>query len=196
MASSGTPHDLHDDEILIASPVDGFFNSQPSPTVMVEDPSLKDTDADRSLHHSSRSSPRQRNEPFYEEERPSESSLLLPSAPPTYSAATAGSSGRTPPGSSCSDQGSPYSDTDYHVKGRPEIFPPHAELLDLGSSREPSMPKKDGWRRKLRKDFSRYDRRLGRPAVILMAVLLGIGFVTHACSSIVHVRLHIERVMF
>ena len=186
------------------SPTDGYFNRRPThpQDVLVPDPSQDNTgnsDKAREARQESENSAASRRQshlttpstssgrridPAFEEETYTESSPLIPSAPPTYSAATAGRQfaptvSHNPPGGNITDNG-------HNTMGRQEIFLPTGDPEDLGGRSDgysDGFGKRD-WRKQVRSLFKiEY-------LFICVVLAIGVGFITSAILGVVnhHVR--------
>ena len=191
------------------SPTDGYFNQRPGhpQDVLVPDPSqgigenskareaqeernANSTDGTsvttenlrRQTQTTTRSATSRRRLDIDTEESQTELTPLIPSAPPAYSAATAASSYHpsrfTPPASSGNGE-----NIDYSTMRRPEIFLPYRQPTDLGGGSSLGAPEfdKQGWREKLQ---SWLPKSFGGYLVVFVALVLGIGFIADAITSI------------
>ena len=206
MPSNTALHENSDDESLAneLSPTDGYFNSRPShpQDLLIPDPNQNTTaDSDKarearqesessatSQRRSHRTTPSttsgRRFDPTFEEETYTENSPLIPSAPPAYSAATAGNQ-PAPPVFHPSSNGE-VTDNRYNTMGRQEIFLPTGEPEDLGgrSGGDYNGFSKNNWRKRVR-GFIKIQY-----IFIIVALAIGAGFITSAILSLVdhHVR--------
>ena len=200
-----------DDEFALNSPSDGYFNRQYSPNVLVPDPSLNDSHLDkarearqeenfsgadesanaeigshrRPSQSASQTSYRRRIEPVFEEEGYSEQSPLL-SAPPPYSAAD--SSNRRSTASLIGRSRTRLADVNNTNMGQLEAFPQYSRPQDMGGQQDPETLPEPWWQR-LKHYISDHDRRLGRIALILTAIIVGTGFIANAIVNVNHVCL-------
>lgn len=187
------------------SPTDGYFNRRPShpQDLLVADPSQSSADSEkgrevreetrrahqeteatatprREFQHPSQSTSSRRSlNPTSEDQLYTEHSSLISSAPPAYSAATAGSTYQTPlPGNR---RDSEVGGSGYSTMGRQEIFLPIVQPEDLGgrSYGVPGGSDGDGWAKGARR-FMKV-----KYFIILIALLIGAGFITAAILNVV-----------
>ena len=196
-----------DDESLSEelSPTDGYFNGRNHPQdVLIPDPSqaLSDSNSDkaqearqegeasraseagaasrRQSQHSPPSTPssRRRIDPVFEDEAVTEATPLLPSAPPTYSAATSDRPfARSGSRSSASENSRP---APHSNMGRPEIFLPSSnQPQDLGG--DPLLAenwrREEGWKRQLWNRITNNTYSIAKFLIILVSLIIGIGFI-------------------
>ncbi|MCJ1478262.1 hypothetical protein MMC13_006939 [Lambiella insularis] len=163
-SDTGLYEDSYDEPLANElSPTDGYFNQRPNhpQDILVPNPTQEFSEADKARearqdHQSvepaaaSRSqsqlatpptptrfvSSRRRVDPVFEEDTGTETTPLLPPAPPTYFAATAGSSYDLPRSGSQSGSGN-INERQYRTMNRRDIFLPDGEPTDLSGGRVP-----------------------------------------------------------
>ncbi|MCJ1387169.1 hypothetical protein MMC18_000009 [Xylographa bjoerkii] len=203
-----------DDESLSneLSPTNGYFNQRPShpQDVLVPDPSQntaaankareaeqeqgtttvpEDTTASRRPSHFSTpsSSTRRRLDPDFEEDTHTEHSPLVPSAPPTYSAATAGNPYH-PPRSSFYTSAGTRNNSQYNTMGAREVFlsdgPPEdlggTPLLGLADHEEPA------WKKRGRGCFPKNLRSVIKVLIGLATLVFAIGIIAKMVTVLGH----------
>lgn len=197
--SSGLYEDSdHESMMSELSPTDGYFNprSGHSQDPLVPDPSQNTVDSNkarearreaeataaprRRLSHTTQPVPSMRSvDPTFGHESYTEHSHLLSTAPPAYSAATAGSTYRPPipENRTNSDVGV----SGYNTIGRQEIFLPTGRPEDLGGRSHESTggSHERGWKQRARRFVEL------KYFVLLIALLVGIGFITVTILSMV-----------
>ena len=190
------------------SPTDGYFNQRPShpQDVLVPDPSqdtgelskAREAQEERNANHtngtsetceelrrqsqaSTQSATSRRRLDIDTEESHTEFTPLIPSAPPAYSAATADSP--YPSRSTAYASSGNGENRDYSTMGRPEIFLPYGQPADLGGGSSLGAPgsEEQGWKKKLQ---SWLPKSFGGYLVVLVALVIGIGFIADAITNI------------
>ena len=198
-SNSGLYEDSDNESVMNElSPTDGYFNRRPShlPDFLVPDPSQNTAESDKGREArkeaedasalritpqrtAQSASSRRSFNPTFEDGTYTEHSSLISSAPPAYSAATAGSTYQRP---------LPVDQRDievrgggYNTMGRQEIFLPVGQPEDLGGRPygAPDGSGADSWAKRARRFIK------VKYFVILIAVLIGIGFITTAILNMV-----------
>ena len=206
MSTSSRLYEDSDNESMMneLSPTDGYFNRQSNhlQNILVPDPSQNTAESNKGIeaeeetreaqqeaeatsaqrrasqHTTQSPSFRRSFDPTFEDEPYTEHSSLISSAPPAYSAATSGSTYRPPV--PAARRNSEVRSTGYNTMGQQEIFLPRGQPEDLGgrSYRAPGGSGEDGWAKRARSFFT------VKYFVILIALLIGIGFITAAILSV------------
>ena len=190
-------------------PTDGYFNQRPAhpQDVLVPDPSqgtdepskareaqeernANSTNGTRGTSEDSRRQSRattwsatsRRRLDIDTEESQTELTPLIPSAPPAYSAATADSPYHPSRSATHASSGN-GENIDYSTMGRPDIFLPYRQPADLGGGSSLGAPgsEEQGWKQKLQ---SWLPKSFGGYLVVLVAFVLGIGFIVDAITNI------------
>ena len=203
-----------DDESLSneLSPTNGYFNQRPNHPrdVLIPDPSQNRAEANkvreaeqerdasavaeentaprRTPHFSTSStSTRRRLDPEFEEDTHTEQSPLLPSAPPTYSAATAGNP-YYPPRSSSYTNAIRRDNSQYNTMSTREVFLSNGPPEDLGGTPLLGLPDREepAWKRKGRGYLPRDLRSVIKFLIVLAALALGITFIAKMVTGLGH----------
>ncbi|MCJ1254775.1 hypothetical protein MMC24_002591 [Lignoscripta atroalba] len=190
------------------SPTDGYFNRRPShpQDVLIPNPSQNPTETDKAREareegaasRGSEASAAQRNQshyeaplpsfgrrldPAFEEDSTTEQTRLISAAPPAYSAATAGSSYQ-PPSSHNTTREHDRVDG-YNTMGRQGAFLPNGAPEDLGGPPpDDDSHGDDGWKQQSRRCIRGCFASLGKFFLVLIALIIGIGFIANAIFGI------------
>ena len=214
MASNSSLYGDSDDESWTneLSPTDGYFAQRPShpQDVLIPNPLQNDankareareereanatSEASATLRREAQASPnstasRTRLDPDFEDETTTELTHLISSAPPAYSAATAGRL-YNPPQSDTRRSAGNASNRGYHTMGRSPIFLPDGHPTDFGET--PLLADTDhenpAWKRKARSCLPRSWKSYAIFTLIFIALLIGVGFIVSVLRSIQYKR--------
>ncbi|MCJ1397991.1 hypothetical protein MMC11_001187 [Xylographa trunciseda] len=203
-----------DDESLSneLSPTNGYFNQRPNhpQDVLVPDPSQNTAEANKAReaeqeqdantapggtaasrgpsHFSTPSlSTRRRLDPHYEEDSHTYHSPLLPSAPPTYSAATAGNPSYPPRSSSYASAGT-RNNSQYNTMGGREVFLSDGSPEDLGGSPLLGLSDREepAWTKRGRGCFPKDLRSVIKILIGLAALAIAIGIIANMATVLGH----------
>ncbi|MCJ1287521.1 hypothetical protein MMC26_006873 [Xylographa opegraphella] len=214
MPSGRGLYEESDDESLSneLSPTNGYFNQRPNhpQDVLVPDPSQNTAEANKAREaeqeqevnsalegasalkrpsHSSTpsTSTRRRPDPDFEEDIHTEHSSLLPSAPPTYSAATAGYTYH-PPRSSSYGSATSRNNSQYNTMHGREVFLSEGRPEDLGGAPllGPSDRAEPVWRKRGRGCFPNNLRSVIKVLIGLAALVIAIGIIANMITGFGH----------
>ena len=214
MPSGTGPHEDSDDESLSneLSPTNGYFNQRPNhpQEVLVPDPSQNTAEANKareaereqdanntsedpttprrpSQFSTPSVSTRRRLDPDFEEDTRTEHSPLLPSAPPTYSAATAGDAYHPPRSSSCAGVAT-RNNRQYNAMNGREVFLSQGEPEDLGGSPLLGLSDREepAWKKRGRGCFPTNLRSVIKVLIGLAALAIAIGIITNMVAVLGH----------
>ena len=209
-SNTGLYNDSDDDSLSNElGPSDGYFNQRaPHPQqVLVPDPSLE-AEGDKAREaqqeeeaqrQSEASPPRRRDSQYvqsppprrtfnsaYEGDQTSEQTPLLPTAPPAYSDATAGTSYRPPASSNPVESGNRRPSGGYDTIRPSEAFPHHSEPQHLRDSQAQSQdsPNKHERMQRSRRYVRRCCGATAKFVLVAVAIAIGVGFIVNAITSI------------